>query len=552
MKPPRLSGSALRTVVRLTDADPVRKVVGALMRKDLAIDEARALPASAREPLPLSPRPWQARRAHPRPSGDLSAPVPARAHAPAGARFTHAYERGTTTPTEVTHRAITEARRLAAIDPFMGPMLYVDEERALRDADASTERWRAGKSLGPLDGLVIPIKEELDLDGQSCRLGTSQPARRDVTDATCVARLRAAGAIILGHTPMTEYGMSPLGVSAQRSLPRNAHSPRHAAGGSSTGSAVAVATGLAPIAIGSDGGGSIRIPASFNGVFGLKPTFGRISRKGDGFGGTMAHVGPIAASTRDLALAMEVTSGEDLGDELTTGNPGFDRGWLESSLRRGVAGLRIGVLDEEIDAASPVIARACRDALRALEHDGAKLVPVSLRLAKHAPAIGYLSIGLETHVALLSQQREAWSTLGPDLQILCRVMSTFASDDYLDAQCLRAGLRRDVAALLREVDVLALPTAACTAPAIDEVELREGMADTTVLNDTCRFAWLGNLTGLPAGSAPVARDERGLPIGLQIVADAWDEATVLQVLAHLERAGVAEVPRPWALAEVLG
>ncbi|UJR82653.1 amidase [Sandaracinus amylolyticus] len=549
--PPRISGRALRALVRSTDADPVRHVVAALMRRDLKIDGLRALPASVRGPMPLHARPVQARLPPKRASQDLPLPAIDRDHVPTAAHFAALYRSGALDPVELTRRCFDASRALASRTPVMDPFLYRDEARALRDAEASAKRWRAGKPLGPLDGVPVPVKEEVDLDGQGARLGLARPARTDTVDATAVARLRAAGAIVLGQTVMTEYGMTPLGVSATRVLPRNPHDVRHAAGGSSTGSAVAVALGLAPVALGSDGGGSIRTPASFNGIWGIKPTFGRISRHGDGFGGTVAHVGPIGASTLDLAHFLQATSGEDPEDVLTHGNPGFVPGFLEGAMKRGVRGLRIGVIDGEIEDAHPEVAKACRDALAALEREGAQIVPVRLPLARWATAIGYLTIGLETLAAMVEERRSSWSELGPDLQLLLRVMGTFAADDYLDAQQLRAGLRRDTAALLREVDVLAMPTCARTAPAASDTDVLESMADTIELDAACRYIFLGNLTGLPAASAPVGRDARGMPIGLQILGDAWDEATVLQVCAHLERTGIASVPRPEVRADVL-
>lgn len=550
--PPRLSGAVLRGIVRATERDSVRRVLGGLMRKDLGVDDALALPQDARDVLPLSARPWQARAAHPRGSETLPLPSTSRDYTPTAAQIAARYRENAIDPLELTERALRLARNLASQKPAMGPILHYDEERAIRDATASRERYRAGRPLGPLDGMIVPVKEEVDLEGHGARLGTAQPARKDAEDATVVRRLRDAGAIILGTTCMTEYGMSPLGVSARRTLPRNAQNPRHAAGGSSTGSAVAVTTGLAPVALGSDGGGSIRIPSAFHGIFGIKPTFGRVSRHGDGFGGTMAHLGPLGASVRDLAVFLEAVSGEDPEDELTHRNPGFARGWLESAIGGGVKGLRIGVLEDEISAADVQIARACREALAALEREGATLVPVTLRLAKHAAAVGYLSIGLEAYNALLPQRLHDFGSIGVDLQLLCRIMSTFEPGDYLDAQCLRAGLRRDTAALLREVDVLALPTTARTAPIVSDGDVLGGMADTPELAAACRFSFLGNLTGLPAGTAPVGKDARGMPMGLQIMGDAWDEAGVLRVLAHLERIGVASVPKPAVLVDVLG
>ncbi len=423
----------------------------------------------------------------------------------------------------------------------------------MRDAHASAARWAKGEPLGPLDGVIVPIKEELDLQGIGARLGTSFiPPSQAARDATIVARLRAAGAIIIGHTPMTEMGMSPLGGNVHRDMPRNAHAADRLAGGSSTGSGIAVALGLAPFAIGSDGGGSIRIPACFNGVFGIKPTFGRVSRHGDGFGGTMAHVGPLGASAYDLALALEVISGFDEPDPLTRGTPSIEPGELVLAIGRGVRGTRIGVLQREIDAADAAVGSACREALRALEAEGAVLVDVELPLAPHAAPLGYVTIGLETHVALLDARRHHWDEIGLDLQLLLRVLSAMRSEDYIDAQCMRAALRNSTAELLREVDVLALPTTASVAPPVTDAEMRGGFADTPALAATCRFAFLGNLTGLPCGTAPVGSGEAGLPVGLQIVGDAFAEDDVLAVLAHLERIGAAAVRPPRISVNPLG
>lgn len=541
---PRISGGLLRSVVRATRAEPVRRTLAALMRKDLGIDAALALPASAREEQPLSPLPLRARDAHPHDSAGLDLPAPPEALASA-ATWHARYESGQTTPVEVVERAIAEAHRLAGAKPTMGCFSALDETRALKDAAASAERWAKGEPLGPLDGVVVPIKEEVDIAGHGYRLGTAfvEP-RADAVDGTAPARLRAAGAILLGHTIMTEMGMSPLGANAQRAMPRNAHAIDRAAGGSSTGSAIAVASGLCPVALGSDGGGSVRIPACFNGLFGIKPTFGRISRHGDGFGGTMDHLGPIGASTRDLAIFLEACGGEDPHDGLTHGSPDIAPGSLVEALGRGVKGLRIGVLGREIDAADGAVEGACRAALRALEEDGAVLVDLDLPLVEHAPGIGYLTIGIETYASLLEARRDHWDLMGPDLQLLMRAVSTFDAGDYLDAQALRAALRREVGEALEDVDLLALPTTVAIAPEITALDLSGGFADTPALHDACRFAFLGNLTGLPASTAPVGTGDDAMPVGLQLMGDAFDEATVLAATAHLERAGVAKVRAP--------
>lgn len=258
----------------------------------------------------------------------------------------------------------------------------------------------------------------------------------------------------------------------------------------------------------------------------------------------MTLSGPIGASVRDLAVYLEVTSGVDPQDGLTLGTPVVEDGSLLEALARGVEGLRIGVLDRELEGAHPSVRSACRAALETLESEGAVLVNVDVPLAEHAPGLGYVTIGIETYVKLLEARRHHWSRMGADLQLLCRMLSSFRADDYADAQCLRATLRHEVADLLREVDVIALPTTGTEAPMVSEHDMRAGFADTPALHAACRFAFLANLTGLPAGTAPVGSGAAGLPVGLQIVGDSFDEATVLQVLAHLERLGVARVREP--------
>jgi aspartyl-tRNA(Asn)/glutamyl-tRNA(Gln) amidotransferase subunit A len=163
-----------------------------------------------------------------------------------------------------------------------------------------------------------------------------------------------------------------------------------------------------------------------------------------------------------------------------------------------------------------------------------------------------LTIGIEVATNLATVRRDHFDELGLDLQLLLANLETFPPDGYLDAQRLRAELRREVAALLASVDVLALPTTATTAPAIADADLTEGFVDPVALDAACRYAFIGNLSGCPAGTAPVGLDESGLPIGLQIIGDAWDEAAVLQVLGHLERIGAARVERPRAGIDLFG
>lgn len=549
----RISGSVLRALVFGTRGGPLKLALSGLVRQELGIDTVRRLGREARGFLPYDLLPRRAREKHARPSENL--PVARSEGWPRTAvDLTDAYRAGTITPDAVARRSLDEARRLANQSVYYDVYTERAGDGALVEARASAARWAAGSPLSALDGVPIAVKEEMDVAGFATRLGTGfMPYVPAVRDAVLVDRLRRAGAVIVGQTPMTEYGLSPLGVNAHRNMPRNAHDPGRLAGGSSTGSAVAVALGLVPLALGADGGGSIRVPAAYNGVFGIKPTYGRISCTGHGSpGGTsVVHFGPIAASTRELALAVELAAGPDPEDRATLPQPLLEEGELTAALARGVVGLRLGVPEAEWADADADVARAGREALAALEKAGAVLIPVELPLARHAAAIGYLTIAIEARAALRAVEAEHWDELGLDLRIFLAGVDAFVSDDYVDAQRLREKLRTQLTSVLRDVDVLALPTSKSVAPAVTDAEAQSGIIDTRALEGACRFSFLGNLTGAPAGTAPVGRSAGGLPIGLQILGDAWDEACVLSVLAELERQGTADVLRPKSAIDLL-
>ncbi|HTQ05158.1 MAG TPA: amidase [Polyangiaceae bacterium] len=539
----RVSGATLRVLAALVERPFFGRLLTKVVRAELGIDAARALAPRTRGPVPFGVEPHRARL--PRAAvSDL--PLPPTAVPRASRALTAAYRSRETTPLAVVGRA------LAAAETFgpRAPLCTRDDERALAEARAATERFERGAPLGELDGVPLVVKEEIDALGFPTRLGTSfMPATPAGRDAPLVARLRRAGAIVIGQTPMTEYGLSPLGVNPHRRMPRNARSVNHLAGGSSTGSAVAVALGLAPLGLGTDGGGSIRLPAAYNGVFGLKPTYGRVPCTGDGmFGGTsVVHFGFIGASSHDIALALELGSGPDAGDPASLVAPPLAHGECVAALGRGVRGLKLGVPEGEWASAGAAVARAGKDALRALEREGAELVPLELPLARHAAAIGYMTISLEALVGLREVLATHAADLGADLRIFLASSGAFQPDDYVEGQRLREALRVEMANALRRVDLVCLPSSAGVAPPITDAEAASGILDTHALDAACRFAFLGNLTGLPACSAPVGEDA-GLALGLQFVGDAWDEACVLAAMAHLERLGVTRLePAPNAL-----
>ncbi|MCS6915197.1 MAG: amidase [Myxococcales bacterium] len=535
----RLSGRALSTVLSLLRTPALARAVSRLMATQLGLEDLGRLGEAARRDPPLDVRPLAARP--PRTGDDQHlGPLPVPQDWPIGcAALQAAYAAGATDPVAVLARLLRAAQGLGPRSPLCAAAPGA-EEAAL----ASAERHRRGAARSPLDGIPVTIKEEIAIAGLPLRLGARFTSEAKATrDGTLVARLRAAGAVVAAQTKMTEYGLSPLGASAQQSLPTNPHAPGRAAGGSSTGAAVAVALGLGPLSIGGDGGGSIRIPAALCGVFGLKPTFGRVPRTGDPLGGTLDHLGPLGASVQDLAACLDVIGGPDPEDPATAWAPPQPVSAMPA-VGRGVRGLRIGVCDELWSECDADIAHECTRALDRLCAEGASRVALSLPLARHAVAIGALTFGGE----LLSRLRPLMSDerLGPDLRITLRLLAQLPLDAYVDAQRLRAALREELRDAFGQVDLVALPTTATCATELSEVEAG-GLVDVAALEQVVRFTFLANLTGLPALSAPVGeRIVPGgvLPIGLQLLGDAWDEATVLAAGAHLERIGAARVRKP--------
>jgi len=357
--------------------------------------------------------------------------------------------------------------------------------------------------------------------------------------------------VILGKTNVPEFGYSGVGHNPVFETTRNPWNLDRTPGGSSAGSGAAVASGVGPFAIGSDGGGSIRIPSAMSGVFGIKPTWGRVSRAGDESGGSVAHVGPIASSVHDLALVLECIGPPDPLDPETDHAPPLPRGSLMSALGRGVKGARIGVDEREWAEASEPVAKAGREALKALEKEGAVLVPVQMDLAQYALPVGAMTIAVEARCALDGDWSAHADDMTDDLQVIFSILDHLGAVECTNAMRLRSGLRKDVARVLREVDVLALPTTVTTAPSVTEEQFASGFIDSAGIREMCRFTFLGNLTGLPAISMPVGLDANGVPIGFQIVGDAWDEATVLAIAAHAERTGIAEVIRPSVHVKIL-
>jgi len=473
--------------------------------------------------------------------------------APAAA-IAHAVRAGRESASDVVVRALD---RIAATDPAIGVFLTVDRDGARRAAERVDAKRASGELLGPLAGVPVAIKDNLCTRGLRTTCASRMLDRfMPPYDATVVARLRAADAIIVGKTNLDEFAM---GSSCEHSAFHPARNPwdtERVPGGSSGGSAAAVAADLVPLAIGSDTGGSIRQPAALCGIVGLKPTYGRVSRYGlIAFASSLDQVGPMPRGVADAALALSVLAGADPLDATSSDRPVADP--LEG-LDAGVAGLRLGMPDEYFgDAVEPEVRDAVAAAVALLRDAGATIEPCSLPHAPWAVPSYFVVANSEasSNLARFDGVRFGPEPSGDDVddpiarttgarsrgfgaEVRRRILlGTFAlSAGYHDryyqrALRVRSLLRSDFDRAFSEFDALVAPTSPFPA-----FRLGEKVHDPVEMY-ACDILTAGtNLAGHPAVSIPTPVPARGLPVGLQILGPEFSEPRLLRIARVVERA----------------
>jgi aspartyl-tRNA(Asn)/glutamyl-tRNA(Gln) amidotransferase subunit A len=360
--------------------------------------------------------------------------------------------------------------------------------------------------------------------------------RVPAADATVTRRLAQAGAILLGKLNMVEFAYGPEGLNPHYGHARNPwdRAVHRMAGGSSSGSGVAVAAGLAPGTLGSDTGGSIRIPASLCGITGLKPTYGRVSRAGVlPLAWSMDHVGPMTRSAADCALMLGALAGYDPADASTSVLPVPDYG---AALTGDVKGLRIGLLRGFfLDAATPEVRTAVEAAARTLAGAGAVVDEVSLPTMPHVPAAALAIVAVEALAYHADLLRTRAGDYDPEVARRLRLGAYVSGLHYVKAQQVRALVRDDVDAALARRDVLLAPSTPITAPAVDERQVELGDGPSDVRSALIRLTRPFNLSGHPTCALPCGFTASGLPVGMQIVGRPFDEATVLRAADAYQR-----------------
>jgi aspartyl-tRNA(Asn)/glutamyl-tRNA(Gln) amidotransferase subunit A len=429
-------------------------------------------------------------------------------------------------------------RRIEVRNSALGAFTDVTATRALAKADATDEARARGTSLGPLAGAPFAVKNLFDIAGLPTRAGSKinrdrAPAQ---ADATLVARLEAAGSVLIGALNMGEYAYDFTGENAHYGPSRNPHDLGHMTGGSSGGSAAAVAGGLVPIALGSDTNGSIRALSSFCGVFGLKATYGRLSRAGAfPFVASLDHVGPFARTVGDLALAYDAMLGRDEMDPAQAQVPDNP---VTPTLEDGVQALRVATLGGYFARSASPCAFSAVDAIaRALKAERV----VELAGADEARSAAYLITMVEGAALHLERLRERGQDFDPDVRDRLIAGAMLPGAWIVQAQRFRRRFRAQTLALFRDVDVLLAPATPCRAPRLAQKTFVLDGREMLVRPNLGLFTQPISFIGLPVVTAPVWTEEE-LPIGVQIIAAPWREDTALRVARALERDGVVGAP----------
>ena len=454
------------------------------------------------------------------------------------------YRSGEASPVEATRAVLARIERLS---PMLNAFCRVFTIEALEAAGRSEARWQRSAPCGPLDGVPVSIKDLILVRGAPTLRGsrTVDPDQPWDVDAPATARLREAGAVILGKTATPEFGCKGETNSPLTGITRNPWDPSKTPGGSSGGTAAAVACGMGPLSVGTDGAGSVRIPAAFCGNFGLKPSFGRVPAWPLSPFGSVAHLGPHSMSVRDAALMLNVLKRPDARD--WTSLP-FDPSDFSAGLDDGIAGLRIAyspTLGYARDV-NPEVAGAVDAAVRELAALGANVEAVDPGFEDPLPiTTGLWFVGAWTVWNGLSAAQQA--VVDPDFRAEAELGRNFSALDIQRLHLRRGDLGSHMRQFMQRFDLLVTPSV--SVPAFDARPAGHSPMDPRAMLGWTPFSYPFNLTQQPACSIPCGLTRAGLPIGLQIVGPMFGDALVLRAARAYE--SVRPIPRP-DLARLVG
>lgn len=442
-------------------------------------------------------------------------------------RLGELYRRKALSPVEA---ATALFARIEALEQKLNAFVLIDREGALAAARAAEARFAKGEALGPLDGVPATIKDLVMMRGHPSRRGSRMvDPVPDAEDGPATARLREAGAVILGKTTSPEFGWKAIGDSPLTGITRNPWNLERTPGGSSAGAAAACAAGMAPLHVGSDGAGSIRIPSAFTGIFGIKATFGRVPAYPPSTMGLLSNVGPMVRHVRDAALMLNALSRADHRDPYSLPAEGTD--WL-AGIEDGVKGLRIAYSPDLGHArVDPEIAACCAAAARRFAELGAQVEEVGDVFPPPREALWTLWAA-GTAWLLAGFPTDKHELCDPGLRAMAEEGARITGADYVAADLARTALGTRMAEFHRRYDLLLTPMMPVPALPVGQ-DLNDPSVEKSWI-DWSPFSYPFNMTRQPAASVPCGLTGAGLPIGLQIVGPLYAENRVLRAARAFE------------------
>lgn len=449
--------------------------------------------------------------------------------------LTKEYRSHTVTPMQIAQRVIEIINDTEKQNPKLRAIVQHDEDEILKMAAESTKRYAEGNPLSFMDGIPVATKEEYLVVPYYTRCGTTFMGRtRSTEDAHIVKKLRIGGAIIIGITNMHELGIGTTGNNPNRlhGIPRNPYNVNHYTGGSSSGSAVAVAAGLCPVSLGTDGGGSIRIPAAACGVVGIKASCGRISTSGEvPLAHTVSYTGPLCATVRDAALVYAFLAGKDEEDPKTLGQPDVTLEGFENIST--LEGLTLGIDWKYFRDCDEDVYKECEKVVKYLEDKGASVIAIQIPELMETVSAHGISIISEMAAGLEEEFHKYYNELNPETASNLGMARLVTARHYFQALKQRTRSMAFLKKIFEEdgVDCILTPGLGMKVPRIPDDALEYGEGNLMTTTQMMRYMGIGNFTGVPGMTLPVGYDDQGLPIALQIMSSWWNEHTMLRV-AH--------------------
>ncbi|KAL1065760.1 hypothetical protein V6Z11_D12G018300 [Gossypium hirsutum] len=472
--------------------------------------------------------------------------------------FAYAYRSKLVTPSKIAEQVITLVEGCKYHKAPTPLLISFDAEDIRKQAAASTQRFKEGNPLSILDGIFMAIKDDIDCYPHPTKGASTwmHEVRSVEKDAVSVSRLRSCGVILIGKANMHEFGMGTTGNNPNYGTTRNPYAHERYTGGSSSGPAAIVASGLCSAALGTDGGGSIRIPSSLCGVVGLKTTYGRTNMGGSLCGsGTVEIAGPIASTVEDVILVYAAILGSSPEDRISLKPSPPCLPILSSFENVNILGsLQLGKYTEWFnDVHSTDISDVCEDVLNLLSKShGCKTIEIVIPELHEMRIAHLVSIGSESIRSLNPDIEDGKGVkLNYDTRTCMALFRTFTASDYVAAQCLRRRIMHHHLEIFKKVDVIVTPTTGMTAPKIPPSALENGESNMQVSGYLMRFILAANLLGLPAITVPVGHDKQGLPIGLQLIGRPWGEATILRLASAIEELCAESRRKPASFHDIL-